>query len=152
MGNDASGSIKNEPCHICRTSHHLSRCESCDCSLFEVVDQVAPGLGAEYAAVYRGGVHVQQHLWYLNNKTITFWLLFPQICVSVEDPYILYGSGPLTKGSGSESCYFRPWHSRAKKTYFVTSFSTYYFLKVHVHFSKIKSHKEVSNSRNLGFS
>ncbi len=40
----------------------------CDCSLFEVVDQVAPGLGAEYAAVYRSGVHVQQHLGYLHTQ------------------------------------------------------------------------------------
>jgi hypothetical protein len=33
-----------------------------------VIDQVAPGLGAEYAAVYRGSVHVQQHLGHLHTQ------------------------------------------------------------------------------------
>ncbi len=39
------------------------------------------------------------------------------------------------------------------KNNFFPSFSAFYFLKVHLHnFSKIKSHKEVKNSRNQGFS
>ncbi len=61
------------------------------------------------------------------------------------------GSMPLTNGSGS--CYFRHWPSRCQqKTNFLKSFFAYYFLKVHLHhFSKIKSPKEVTNSRNQGF-
>jgi hypothetical protein len=40
-----------------------------------------------------------------------------------------------------------------KKQIFKKSFSAYYFLKVHLHhFSKIKSQKEVTNSRCQGFS
>jgi hypothetical protein len=40
-----------------------------------------------------------------------------------------------------------------KKLIFNTSFSAYYFLKVHLHhFSKIKSQKESQNRRNQGFS
>ncbi len=40
-----------------------------------------------------------------------------------------------------------------KKLIFNTLFSTYYFLKIHLHhFSKIKSQKESQNSRNQGFS
>jgi hypothetical protein len=64
------------------------------------------------------------------------------------------GSMPLTNGSGSGSCYFRHWPSRCQqKLIFNTIFSAYYFLKVHLHhFSKIKSQKESSNSRNQGFS
>jgi hypothetical protein len=52
------------------------------------------------------------------------------------------------------SCYFRHWPSRCKqKTIFLTHFSAYYFLKLHLnHFSKIKSQKESQNSRNQGFS
>jgi hypothetical protein len=39
------------------------------------------------------------------------------------------------------------------KKLFLKSFSAYYLLKVHLHhFSKIKCHKEVTNSRNQGFS
>ncbi len=45
------------------------------------------------------------------------------------------GSGPLTNGSGSGSCYLRHWRS---------SFSAHYFWKLNLHhFSKIKSHKTV---------
>jgi hypothetical protein len=41
----------------------------------------------------------------------------------------------------------------SKKIIFTTIFSSYYFLKVHLHhFSKIKSQKESQNSRNQGFS
>jgi hypothetical protein len=41
----------------------------------------------------------------------------------------------------------------SKKLIFNTIFSTYYFLKVHLHhFSKIKSQKESQNRRNQGFS
>jgi hypothetical protein len=41
----------------------------------------------------------------------------------------------------------------SKKLIFNTTFSSYYFLKVHLHhFSKIKSQKESQNSRNQGFS
>jgi len=41
----------------------------------------------------------------------------------------------------------------SKKIIFYTIFSSYYFLKVHLHhFSKIKSQKESQNSRNQGFS
>jgi hypothetical protein len=47
----------------------------------------------------------------------------------------------LTNGSGYGSCYFRQRPSRRPKK----SFFAYYFLKVHLyHFSKIKSHKEVT--------
>ncbi len=46
---------------------------------------------------------------------------------------------PLTNRSGSS--YFRQWPSRRKKSFF----AYYYFLKVRLrHFSKIKSHKEVT--------
>ncbi len=39
------------------------------------------------------------------------------------------------------------------KELFFLSFSAYHFLRVYLHhFSKIKSHKEVTNSRNQGFS
>ncbi len=62
------------------------------------------------------------------------------------------GSMPLTNWSGS--CYFRQWPSRCQqKTNFLTIFSAYYFLKVHLHhFSKIKSQKESQNSMNQCFS
>jgi hypothetical protein len=41
----------------------------------------------------------------------------------------------------------------ATKNYLKKSFSAYYFLKVFLHnFSKVKSQKEVKNSRNQGFS
>jgi hypothetical protein len=41
----------------------------------------------------------------------------------------------------------------SKKLAFNTSFSVFYFLKVHLHhFSKIKCQKESQNSRNQGFS
>jgi hypothetical protein len=56
---------------------------------------------------------------------------------------------------GSGSCYFRHWPSRCQQeTYFLTQFfSTYYFLKLHLHhFWKIKSQKESQNSGNQGFS
>jgi hypothetical protein len=64
------------------------------------------------------------------------------------------GSVHLTNGSGSRSdsgsCYFHHQPSRWQL------FAYYqYFLKLHLHhFSKIKSHKEVTkqNSRNQGFS
>ncbi len=62
------------------------------------------------------------------------------------------GSMPLMNGSGS--CYFRHWPSRRqqKTNLEKKSFSTYYFLKVHLHhFSKIKSSKKAQNSRNQGF-
>ncbi len=50
------------------------------------------------------------------------------------------GSVPLANGTGSWSCYFRPWPSRRRQN---LSFSASYFLKAHLHnFSKIKSHKE----------
>jgi hypothetical protein len=40
----------------------------------------------------------------------------------------------------------------ADKNYFCQSFSAYYFLKVHLHhFSKIKSHKEVTQQQELMF-
>jgi hypothetical protein len=49
------------------------------------------------------------------------------------------GSMPLTNGSG----YFRHWPSRCQqKNNFLTVFSAYYFLKLHLHhFSKIKSQR-----------
>jgi hypothetical protein len=62
-------------------------------------------------------------------------------------------SMPLTNGSGS--CYFCHWPSRCQqKTNFLTQFFLLsYFLKVHLHyFSKIKSQKELQNSRVQGFS
>ncbi len=71
------------------------------------------------------------------------------------------GSMPLTNGSWSRfgswsgsGCYFRHWPSRRQqKTYLKKSFSASYFLQVHLHnFLKIKSQKEVTNSRNQGFS
>ncbi len=57
---------------------------------------------------------------------------------------ILCGSIPLTKGSGS--CYFRQWPSRWQlKIIFSLNFFVYYFLKLHLHhFSRKKSHKEVT--------
>ncbi len=58
--------------------------------------------------------------------------------------------------SGSGSCYFRHWPLKdaSKKLIFYTSFSAYYFLKLHLHhISKIKSQsKKSQNSRNQGFS
>ncbi len=45
-----------------------------------------------------------------------------------------FDSWPLTKGSGSGSCYFRKWPSRWQRN------SPYFFLMLHLrHFSKIKS-------------
>ncbi len=57
--------------------------------------------------------------------------------------------------SGSGSCYFRhrPLRCQQKNNFFKTLFSVYYFLKVHLHhLSKIKSQKDLQNSRNQGFS
>ncbi len=53
---------------------------------------------------------------------------------------------PMDSGSGSGSCYFRRWPSlRQQKT--ISSFSAYYFLKVHLHhFSKIKVIKKSQSS------
>jgi hypothetical protein len=52
-----------------------------------MVHQVAPGLGAEYAAVYRGGVHVQQHLWHLHTQNHHVLPVVPSdLCQSVVDP------------------------------------------------------------------
>jgi hypothetical protein len=68
-----------------------------------------------------------------------FWIrnIMVQIQLRVSDQWILLIS-LLT---------FKP----PKKTIF-RSFSAYYFLNVHLnHFSKIKSHKEVTKSRNQGF-
>ncbi len=66
------------------------------------------------------------------------------------------GSIPLTNGlgCGSGSSYFHYWPSRRQqKTNLKKMFLAYYFLKVHLYpFSKIKSQKEVKNSRNQGFS
>ncbi len=73
------------------------------------------------------------------------------------------GSMPLTNGSGSgfgSGSWIRillfsslTFKMPAKKLFFNTIFSTYYFLKLHLyHFTKIKSQKEVLNSRNQGFS
>ncbi len=60
------------------------------------------------------------------------------------------GSMPLTNGSGS--CYFLHWPSRCQKKLIFSAYR-YYFLKVHLHhFSKIKSQRELQNSRNQGFS
>ncbi len=55
------------------------------------------------------------------------------------------GSGPLTKGSGFGSCYFRQRSSRFQ----LKNFFSYYFLKLHSHHfsNKIKSHKEVSKQK-----
>jgi hypothetical protein len=48
---------------------------------------------------------------------------------------------PLTNGSWSGSCFFRQWPSRRQQKILFSSI----FLKVHLHhFSKIKSHKEVT--------
>ncbi len=59
---------------------------------------------------------------------------------------------PLTNeafgsGSGSGFCYFRQWPSRRQQKFCIKCFFAYYgtFMKVHSHhFSKIKSHKEVT--------
>ncbi len=70
----------------------------------------------------------------------TFW---PLKCPTLRIHEILVwirisGSIPLTNGSGP--CYFRHLPSRSQQ-----SFSASYFLKVQLHhFSKIKSHKEVT--------
>jgi hypothetical protein len=68
----------------------------------------------------------------------------------------IHGSMPLTIGSGSwirillfSSLTF---NMPAKNYFFITIFSAYYFLKLHLHhFSKINSQKESQNSRNQGF-
>jgi hypothetical protein len=58
------------------------------------------------------------------------------------------GSMPLTNGSGSGT-----FKMPAKNSFFYTIFSTYYFLKLHLHhFSKMKTQKESQNSRNQGYS
>ncbi len=68
------------------------------------------------------------------------------------------GSMPLNNGSGSGSwirilLFSSLTKVPAKKLFFNTIFSAYYFLKLHLHhFSKIKSQKESQNSRNQGFS
>jgi hypothetical protein len=68
------------------------------------------------------------------------------------------GSMPLTNGSGSgldpdPAIFIIDLQDASKKLIFNTFFSSYYFLKVHLHhFSKIKSQKEPQNSRNQGFS
>jgi hypothetical protein len=69
------------------------------------------------------------------------------------------GSMSLTNGSGSGS-WIRilifsslTFQMPAKNNFLHIFFSTYYFLKLHLHhFSKIKSQKESQNSRNQGFS
>ncbi len=61
------------------------------------------------------------------------------------------GSIPLT--NGSRSCYFRHWPSRRQQKTNFKKFFCIYFLKVHLHhFLKTKSQKEVTSSRNQGFS
>jgi hypothetical protein len=69
------------------------------------------------------------------------------------------GSMPLTNGSGSwildpdPSIFVIDLQDAGNKTKFLTIFSAYYFLKLHLHhFSKIKSEKESQNRRNQGFS
>ncbi len=74
------------------------------------------------------------------------------ICLSISTVFRIHdilgwiriGSMPLTNGSGSGSCYFvLDLQDVNKKLFFY--FSTYYFLKVHLHhFSNIKSPKEVT--------
>jgi hypothetical protein len=66
---------------------------------------------------------------------------------------------PLTNGSGSGS-WIRillflslTFKMPAKNEFFNTIFSAYYLLEQHLqHFSKIKSQKDLQNSRNQGFS
>ncbi len=76
------------------------------------------------------------------NKKYT--VCIKQCCGSVT---FLYGSGyadPCT--SGSLTCYFRPWPSRRQQNnYIFLSFSAYFVFKIHLHhFSKLKSHKEIT--------
>ncbi len=63
---------------------------------------------------------------------------------------------PLTNGSGSwiRILLFRHWPLRCQQTLILfKKFSAFNFLKVHLHhFSKIKSQKELQNSRNQGSS
>ncbi len=88
-------------------------------------------------------------------------LFSPVLRMTLHDIFVwirIRGSMPLTNGSWSGfesgSCYFRHWPSRCQQTLILFKiFSAYYFLKVHLHhFSKIKSQKELQNSRNRGFS
>ncbi len=88
-------------------------------------------------------------------------LFSPVLRMTLHDIFVwilIRGSMPLTNGSWSGfesgSCYFRHWPSRCQqKLILFKIFSAYYFLKVHFHhFSKIKSQKELQNSRNQGFS
>ncbi len=75
---------------------------------------------------------------------------FKHCCVSLTFWY----------GSGSADLYrwlmdpdsFRQWPSRCQQKLSFLRFFAYYVFKVHLHqSSKIKSHKEVANSRNQGF-
>ncbi len=66
------------------------------------------------------------------------------------------GSGPLTKGSGSGSCYFHHWPAKHQQKRSKKSFSVYSFFQVHLHhsshFTDKKSRRSLKNSRNKVFS
>ncbi len=93
---------------------------------------------------------------------------FPDLGSQIQNYSFEQCSGSMKFWGGSESgsadpclwlvdpdpaIFFIDLQDASKKLIFNTSFSAYYFLKVHLyHFSKIKSQKEPQNSRNQGFS
>ncbi len=105
------------------------------------------------------------HAFKETGKLLNPWIYFFSFCCGQ-----CCGSMTFWGGSGSGSADPRLWlmdpdsdpdpaifvidlQDARKKQFFNTNFSTYYFLKVHLHhFSKIKSQKESQNStRNQGF-
>jgi hypothetical protein len=72
-----------------------------------------------------------------------------EYCGSVADPDL--GIRASDKWIRIQILLFSPLNCNANKELSILSFSAS-FLKLHLqHFSKIKSHKEITNSRNQGF-
>ncbi len=84
-----------------------------------------------------------------------YWLLCPvlRICdILVRMRIRIQGSVPLTNRSSSWSCYFHQWLSRRQQK--IKNFSKLFcllLLKLQLHFSKKKSHKEVTKQKSRFF-
>jgi hypothetical protein len=76
---------------------------------------------------------------------ILVWIRIRTPCLTLMDPDLDADPDPAT--------FVIDLQEANKKLIFLKSFSAYYFLKVHLHhFSKIKSPKEVKNSRSKSYS
>ncbi len=99
---------------------------------------------------FSGKIARKSAIGYSRMWRIWYWVL------RVRDILIrIRGSVPLTNGfgAGSGSCYFRQWKTFKMATKNNVFFHfCYYFLKLHFHFINIKSHQEVINCGNQGFS